>query len=119
MRQTIEALLTGQPVAQWYQAANERWESVLSELDPTNAEAIAKAATSEQMWFEHNCGERWLGQEIMVVAAIGRYFTESTGFDDNVDRAKVMYQGLLDSECSIEIHAYAREMAKIYEELTE
>jgi hypothetical protein len=119
MHYTIDALLAGQPVGDWYQAAKKHWQQVLSKIDSTDPSAIAAVASDEQAWFERNCGGRWIGQEIMVVTGIGQYYSTATGFDENLDKAKAMYQGLLDSGCSVEIHGHAEDMAKSYEELKE
>jgi hypothetical protein len=119
MHYTIEALLNGQQVTERYRAARDHWRSVLRNVDATDPDAIAEAAEAEQMWFEHNCGGRYIGQEIMAVAGIAQYYTTATGFDENLPKAKAMYEGLLQSKCSVEIHGHARDMAKLFEELTE
>lgn len=69
MHYTIESLLDGAPVANWYQTAKQYWQQVLSQIDPTDPDAIARVASDEQSWFERNCGGRWVGQEIMVVSS--------------------------------------------------
>ena len=119
MHYTIEALVTGKDAATWYHDAVLHWQKVLSGIDTTDAKVIAGLAGSEQMWFEKNCGGRYIGQEVMVVSGIGQYCCTSDGFDDRLEQAKAMYNGLRISMCSGEIHHHADEMAKSYPELTE
>ena len=115
MQYTVEALLGGSPVSQWYTAAKGHWTQVLANIDANDPAAVAKVASAEQHWFEHNCGGRWVGQEVMVVAGIGRYYTTANGFDENVEKAKAMYRGLIASTCSVEVHSHAREVSKLYD----
>ena len=119
MHYTIEALLTDPNITDYYRAAKEHWVQILARIDPTDSGAIASAASGEQSWFERNCGGRYIGQEIMVVAGICQYYTTAVGFDEDMDKAKAMYQGLLASGCSVEVHGHARDVAQSYEELTE
>ena len=49
MHYTMENLLNGLPVGEYYVAALQRWKQVLASIDPDDAQAIAKAAPSEQM----------------------------------------------------------------------
>ncbi len=119
MHYTIEALVTGNDASVWYRNAVKHWEEVLADVDPTDAKAIAKLADLEQMWFEQNCGGRFIGQEVMVVSGIGQYYRTSDGFDNRLDQAKAMYNGLRSSMCSVEIHHHADDMAKSFPELLE
>lgn len=119
MHYTIEALIKGNQVASYFPIAVNRWKKMFETVDATDFQAIGKAATNMQIWFEQNCGGRWPGQEVMVWAGIGRYYSSDNGFGDNLGKAKAMYQGLLMSGCSIEVHGHAREAAKLYEELEE
>jgi hypothetical protein len=70
--------------------------------------------SAEQMWFERNCGARWVGQEIMVVSGIGMLYSTKAGFGDNADRARVLYDAFQQSFCSIEVKSIAREVAESY-----
>ena len=46
MRHTIESLLTGANVADWYRVARRHWTEVLVDIDPTDADAIASKAST-------------------------------------------------------------------------
>ena len=37
-----------------------------------------------------------------------QHYTTAVGFDENLEKAKAMYRGLLASGCSVEIHSHAR-----------
>lgn len=119
MHYTIEALVTGEDAGDWYRVAVQHWQQVLASVDTTNTKAIAALADGEQGWFEQNCGGRYIGQEVMVVSGIGQYYRTSDGFNDRLEKAKAMYNGLRTSMCSVEIHHHADEMAKSYPELLE
>ena len=119
MHYTIEALVTGEDAYAWYRDAIQHWQEVLSGIDPTDAKAIAVLASNEQMWFEHSCGGRFIGQEVMVVSGIGQYYRTLDGFADRLEQARAMYNGLSKSACSTEIHHHADEMARSYPELLE
>lgn len=119
MHYTLQALLQGEPVAEWYQAAKEHWEQALSKIDATDPKAVARVAGDEQFWFENNCGGRFIGQEVMVVAAIAHYHSSEDGFGDRMDKAEAMYRGLIISGCSSEIRWHAEGMLGIYPELKE
>lgn len=119
MQYTIEKILNGETVVDYYQKALKKWHEILSSINPTDSSAIADKSHSNQLWFEHNCGGRWIGQEVMVWSGICQYYSTSEGFGNNFEKAKAMYNGLINSMCSIEIHGHAREVAKLYPELVE
>ena len=120
MRMTIQALLNDSEIQQYYHAAIAHWNEVLSDVDRSNPTEISRIASNQQHWFETNCGGRYLGQEIMVVAGIGGYFSAAVGFDANLTNAKAMYQGFMNADgCSGEIRGHAEDMAKVFDELVE
>ncbi|RMG78805.1 MAG: hypothetical protein D6712_20710 [Chloroflexi bacterium] len=115
---TLARLVGNTPVIECYQQALAHWREVLAELDPCDAEAIARAAFVHQGWFERHCGGRHMGQEVMVWAGIGQYFREEDGFGERLAQAQAMYHGLLESYCSLEVRAYAEDVAKLFPILT-
>ena len=119
MHYSIEKLLNGDPVAEYFPVARQHWQEVLSDADATDSEEIARIAGLEQMWFEHNCGGRYIGQEIMVCSGICQYYATQIGFGEDFEKAKAMYRGLRRSNCSVEIHHHAKQVARIYEEIGE
>lgn len=119
MLYTIELLLSNPEVADWYLAAKQHWQESLARINAEDAHEIAEVASLQQAWFEQNCGGRFIGQEIMVVAGIGLYYSTRAGFGEDLDKAKSMYNGLRGSTCSTEIHAHANSMVNIFPELEE
>ncbi len=113
MHYTIESLLNGKEVGNWYQWARAHWGKFLA-TNPT-AEEIAEWCDQEQHNFERNCGGRWIGQEVMVISGIAYYYTTRSCFDDNPDKAQAVYKGLVSNWCSVEVKIQARRVAKYYD----
>ena len=119
MQHTLEALLHGRPVSDWYGLAKQHWQIILGGKDAADDDLLAVTARAEQRWFEENCGGRDVGLEVMVSAGIARYYTTAYGFrDDDLQRARAMFRGLLKSRCSEAVHDQARRLAAVYPELT-
>ncbi|BCG10894.1 hypothetical protein [Buttiauxella agrestis] len=115
MHYTIELLIKGdKDVVSYYQSAKERWSEIMKEnINPSTLE-LSKKLTSEQFWFEHNCGGRWVGQEIMVITGITQYYTTAIGFSKNKEKALLVYNALMMSYCSLEIKSITRDIAQSY-----
>ena len=115
MHYTIELLIEGdKKVLSYYEKAKGRWRKILSENPDTTSDELSKILTNEQMWFEHHCGSRWVGQEIMVVTGISQFYTTTGGFDGNHDKALLVYEAFMKSYCSIEVKGAAEDVAKSY-----
>lgn len=115
MNYTVEHLIAGdQEVLTYYQNAKNRWVKILSENSNANSDELAKVLSSEQFWFEHNCGSRWVGQEIMVVTGIAQFYSTARGFDDSREKALLIYEAFMKSYCSIEVKGAAEDVAKSY-----
>jgi hypothetical protein len=67
------------------------------------------------MWFEANCGGRWVGQEVMVVSGLAGLYSSETGFDRNEKRARLLYDAFQSSYCSVEVKSIAEEVARSYD----
>ena len=116
MHYSMEMLVQGKAeVIGYYQASAGRWRDVWSRPDARDLPSFADLLTSEQMWFESNCGGRWVGQEIMVVSGLAGLYTTSAGFDDNLPRARLLYDPFLSSYCSVEVKSVAEEVARSYD----
>lgn len=115
MHYTIEHLIDGDPaVIEYYKNAKERWKEILSKSERLNSDELAKKLSSEQSWFEENCGSRWVGQEIMVITGIAQFYTTACGFDQNKEAALLVYEAFMKSYCSIEVKGVAEDVAKNY-----
>lgn len=115
MHYTIEHLIDGdQEVITYFKNAKDHWLKILSENSGSNSDELAKVLSSEQFWFEENCGSRWVGQEIMVVTGISQFYSTARGFDDNREKAQLVYEAFMKSYCSIEVKGAAEDVAKSY-----
>ncbi len=114
MFHTLARLVAHRAVMECYQQALGHWREVLAEVDACDVEAIARVAFAQQGWFERHCGGRGMEQEVMVWAGIGQYFREEDGFGERLTQAQAMYYGLLESYCSVEVRAYAEDVAKLF-----
>ncbi len=115
MHYTVERLINrDQNISNYYRVAVERWNEIWSKPDSKDVASLANLLSSEQVWFEQNCGDRRVGQEIMVVSGIGMLYSTAAGFDDNFDRAQRLFDAFQRSYCSIEVKGIAREMAESY-----
>lgn len=116
MNYTIEMLITGdKAVVEYYKKAKQKWAEIIKDNPTFNPEKFAKELSHHQLWFEHNCGGRWEGQEIMVVVGIGQFYTTMSGFEgENLKRALAVYDGFRRSFCSIEVKGCAEDVAANY-----
>lgn len=115
MHHTIDLLIKQDgKVLEYYQTALEKWAEILESEDANSVDSLAQRLTSEQMWFEHNCGTRWVGQEIMVVSGIGQFYDLSTGFGEDEEKALLVFKAFMASYCSMEVKGVAKDVAKSY-----
>ena len=121
MHQTIEALLKGdEEILHFYKVATERWTQVLMSLEG-KPEMLKEIIRVEQFWFERNCGGRELGQEIMVLSGIARYYDTHSGFTDQAigqsSRAEALnvYRAFVGGNCSIEVKFCAEMVGRFYD----
>jgi hypothetical protein len=115
MRYTIEKVVTGDgEIIRYYGNARTRWATILQECRGVPSTILARQLTSEQPWFEHHCGGRRIGQEIMVVCGITQFYNTSHGFDHDLSRALWVYRAFMKSYCSVEVKAIARDVASTY-----
>jgi hypothetical protein len=115
MHYTAELLVNGdKQVIDYYHLAVERWKNVWTRPESSEVVALATLLSTEQSWFERNCGGRWVGQEIMVVSGMAMLYTTQAGFDGKADRARLLYDAFQRSYCSIEVKGIARDVAASY-----
>ena len=99
-------------VATYFESAKHRW----IELIQSNSlvEDLARTLSSEQFWFETNCGGRWAGQEIMVISGIAQFYSLDEGFGGRRHKALDIYNAFMRSQCSLEVKGEADRIAKSY-----
>ena len=117
MHYTIELLLKEDPyIIQYYHNAKKKWNEILKKNLDIDLDCLANILSSEQIWFEQNCGGRWIGQEIMVIVGITQFYSTKCGFEgENLDNAKAVYNAFSKSFCSLEVKAWADEIAANYD----
>ena len=102
-------------VVSHYKNAKKKWAEIIKDNPSFNIEKLAKDLSGYQLWFEHNCGGRWEGQEIMVVVGIGQFYTTAAGFEgESLKKARAVYEGFRRSFCSIEVKGCAETIAANY-----
>jgi hypothetical protein len=115
MRYSVEKLLHGQAeIVDYYRKAADRWQWIWSQPEVENLETFARFLREQEPWFENNCGGRWLAQEIMVVSGFAGLYHVPTGFEDNLERAKLLFDAFRISRCSIDARCITEEVAKSY-----
>jgi hypothetical protein len=120
MHYTIELLVNGDArVVEYYRAAVQHWREIWARPEAKDLTKLATLLSDEQLWFEQNCGTRWVGQEIMVVSGFGMLYSTRSGFEDNAGRARLLYSAFQRSVCSIEVTGMARDVAAAYDLLQE
>jgi hypothetical protein len=120
MHYTVEHLVSGdENIVVYYRRAVEHWKEIWQRPEAKELACLASLLSSEQLWFEHNCGTRWVGQEIMVVSGIGMLYTTREGFGRNARKARMLYDAFQQSYCSIEVKGISRDVAVSYNLLEE
>ena len=93
-------------IAHYFANAEVIWKNIHSNQD--NLDTVVRA---EQLEFEHDCGDRGLGAEIMVWSGIMREMHQTP---PNIESAKKVYDALAKHNCSIEVKVCAKDVAKVY-----
>ncbi|MGO8752056.1 MAG: hypothetical protein ACLQNE_39455 [Thermoguttaceae bacterium] len=120
MHYSVEMLVRGRAeVVEYYRVAAERWGEIWHRPDAHDLARLSKMLSSEQMWFERNCGGRWVGQEVMVVSGLAGLYSTEVGFDDRLEQARLLYDAFQTSFCSVEVKSIAEEVARSYDLLNE
>jgi len=123
MHYTIQKLIEGDDkIINYYQEAKKIWEEISAKIkiqDKFNIKILAQELTSRQISdFEHLCGGRSIGQEIMAWYGIAQYYSVEDGFGSEPDRlqnAKNVYEAFQRSGCSLEVKSAANDVAKFYD----
>jgi len=115
----IEHLIKGdKKITDRFVNAQNKWNQILKDFDWDSPNALAvmtEIVYKQQIPFELLVGDRWLGQEIMVVVGIGQFYSVNEGFGENLKRAKLIREAFLLSYCSLEVKYYARQIENLYD----
>ena len=116
MLRSLELLVLGRrEVAKHFREARKRWLKIYAEEKSSSVEAIAQRLSSEQMWFESNCGGHHFGQEIMVWSSLATFYSVRTGWRPSRKRfAQRLVLAFDKSFCSIEVKYEMIDAAKSY-----
>jgi len=126
MHFTIEKILEGdREILVWYKNALKLWDEILDKYkiqEDNLISELAKELWNYQLQFEHECGGRTIGQEVMVVSGIAQFYSTDVGFDIRwgerddyrFEKARNLYTAIQQSMCSVEVKGYARDVARSY-----
>jgi hypothetical protein len=115
MHYTIEKLMhSKEPVQQYFIAAQQKWAEILADIDSISTANLAETLSSQQDWFESNCGGRLPGQEIMAWSAFGYFYSTHSGYGDNEAKVKKLAEAFQSSTCSSEVLGHAEDAVKLY-----
>jgi len=113
---TFDCIFRGDTqIINYYQTALSKWKEMLADSKNNNVEKLAKRISSEQIpFFESKCGGKDIGQEVMAFAGLGQFYSASAGIEENLEKAKFVYDAIEKSSCSIEVKHYAKKAAKLF-----
>ena len=79
---TLEKLINGEAdIVENYNNARQLWEDIRESNAYISIDTLAQELTNRQLQFEHRCGGRWIGQEIMALVGIGQFYSSEIGFN--------------------------------------
>lgn len=122
MHYTLQKLIEGdEEIVNHYKQAKVIWDEITEIIDCNNNENIPKLAnelSNRQIAdFEHKCGGRDIGQEIMAWSGIAQFYKVEDGFGNDYERlqsAKNVYKAFQKSYCSLEVKGYATDVVNSY-----
>jgi hypothetical protein len=112
---TLEKLINGEAdIVENYNNARQLWEDIRESDSYISVDTLAQELTNRQLQFEHRCGGRWIGQEIMALVGIGQFYSSEIGFDATQDEAIKVKNAFARSYCSLEVKWHAEKAVKIF-----
>lgn len=112
---TLEKLINGHAdIVEHYNNARQLWNEISQSDSFNNADTLAEELTMRQLEFEHRCGGRWIGQEIMALTGIGQFYSSEIGFDATHADAIKVKDAFARSYCSLEVKWHAEKAVKIF-----
>ena len=116
MHYSLEELMAGnREIVGHYQRANAKWQEFFQTHRALGVKDWAQWLTDQQLsFFEHQCGGRLLGQEVMAWSGFATLYSTQVGFENNRPAAKRLVQAFAASMCSLEVKSHARAAALSY-----
>lgn len=113
---TIHALLNGnEKIIEFYKNAEKLWGEIWKDNKSDTVEGLAELLSNYQLDFEHECGGRYLGQEIMAFSGFGLLYDSYVGFEgESKEKAIRLNNAFKKSNCSIEVEGSARRAVELY-----
>jgi hypothetical protein len=91
-------------IIEYYKNAETIWMEIWKDYRSMNTESLAALLSHNQLSFEHNCGGKHLGQEVMVWSGFGRLYDTYAGFEgENKEKALMLKEAFKKSMCSFEV----------------
>ncbi|MDD5432975.1 MAG: hypothetical protein PHO70_08370 [Candidatus Omnitrophica bacterium] len=113
MDYTLEMVMKGDAkILKYYENAEKLWQEIMSSPKANDLTSLAKLISNQQFCFEGQCGGKDIGQEVMAVSGILRYYSTASGWEDNFPKAKLVYEAIKKSNCSLEIKSDADSVAE-------
>lgn len=112
---TLEALINGNAgIVEYYNNAKQLWLEIIESEAFENVDTLAQELTIRQLQFEHQCGGRWIGQEIMAIVGIGQFYSSEIGFEATLEDALKVKNAFAQSYCSLEVKFHAEKTVTIF-----
>lgn len=112
---TLETLIEGNPdIVEFYNKARHLWIEIRESIAFETIDTLAQELTNRQFEFEHQCGGRWIGQEIMAIVGIGQFYSSEIGFDATLEDAIKVKNAFAQSYCSLEVKWHAEKSVRIF-----
>jgi hypothetical protein len=116
MHYTVEKLVEGDAeIVDCYKKAGDAWTHFFSENHDAGVEEWAKWIGAKQIpFFEHQCGGRSVGQEVMAWSAFGSLYSTMIGFEGKEEMAVKLVKAAAKTSCSLEVKSHFRDAALSY-----
>jgi hypothetical protein len=112
---TVINLLNNEDVNEYYQNAVDLWGKIWKDYRSLSVGGLSEILEQEQLIFEHRCGGKHLGQEIMVWSGFGLLYDIHLGFEnENKEKALMLKKAFEMSSCSLEVKWRVKEVTKIF-----
>lgn len=113
MHETLEKLLNGDAqIVHYYETAKRKWDEFFKAHQNASTAEWAQWLTDKQIvFFEHQCGGRTPGQEVMAWSGYGALYDTHVGFEDNLPQARKLAAAFAQSMCSLEVKGQAARAA--------
>ncbi|PEF30379.1 hypothetical protein CON39_11960 [Bacillus thuringiensis] len=113
MISTVTALLDGKEgILACYQEAKQIWEKIWADPKSETVEGLSDLIFFHQSTFEHSCGGRYLGQEVMVLSSFMMFYDIGAGFEGNEEKVERLKEAFNKAHVSFEIESMAQKFAK-------